>query len=422
MSTIAALPSNMASGATNFSSTPSFPFESAPQTDTEASGFPWQQSGKIKRGQASTMLEPSVTYQATIACNSFTTRPYNLCQSEPLFGILGMGNNSIEKVYSLAQLNALLYYQHHEILEKLEKLSSTKRVREEELIDINKIVTEQNFSRKIVFLGFLSKESHNALGKTSSDNPAPPTLIISIHAKGKMEGGVYLWGGGKTRNPCIVGDHLGFVVKRMNLVDNIDRGDHKNFYELCRDVGPLQILPIAARRKNMFSAITFCKRTTDEVFESMAKGSHRRTWSDKEFGEVQKETTTITVSELLFRNLRDCYDVGAYERGINFVGISNFLSLLAREDNSAKIKVFTGMVIRVGYALATYCSAPPQKLVAQATSLANQSDESPDTVTNVSHNTLQSTYGMDFCINMDQGDYYCDVGADEMQFRQAMSR
>ncbi len=404
----------------------SYPFLGAPQAPPIAApkgGFVSQHPGMApNEGVTSAQVEPLITYKAMIAIDA-SSHDQNFIKSEPLFATRPERPNAFEitKVFTLSCLNYHLNRQH----ERLAEPYNQKRGREDPTpLSPDQVITEDNFSDHLVFLGFVADTSNAPTVNCGPNNPAPKTLVISIQSKGKMDC-AYLWGGGKERVAAEVGDHVGFVVKRLNSVqkpcDNLikdrDAGSDQVWRQLLDNIGPLQVLPIAARRHYCWNTKTICdaenlqslmmkyshghqymeysrnKTGTTEyysdryTYRDVAKRTNEFPSNPADFTEskdaplrhsatdLEKEKWTgppVSTRAVLFDDLVDEHVIDAYSRGTNYVSVNNLSEMwCTNQSYTISPVVRVGLVICAGYIQEVFSAPPARHMIAQACTTRN---------------------------------------------------
>jgi hypothetical protein len=365
----------------------------APYLDGKINSEPWTvpSSSGASPGVSSTHMEPLITFQL------MAYEPSNYTTSEPIFGILAANLEGIVKVYTLAELNDFLQRQHKYWIEKMDT-----RKRKYSTLTAEELITEKNFSEKIAFIGFVADTSHNSLGQ-SRDDHGPTTKLLTIHSKGKLDC-AYLWGSGKRKIGTQTGDHVAFVVKRMNKVDNIvsNTKDLKDFIE---NIGPLQVLPIASRRREMFNFFTIGAIGADNLLYNLRGSSYRN-------GEG------LPVESFLFDNIKDDYHTDAYHRGTAFATVDNIEEIYTADPRiTSQITpiIKEGLVISAGYIMGVFSEPPPSDNVAKAISYQNgfvskimseRKFYKNGVPTNIAHALLQDDYGIHLFVHLSPSSYY----------------
>jgi len=406
----------------------SYPFMGTPKSssdDSSKGGEPWTHPGKEPMvGVSSAQVEPLITYKILIAIDSLSF-DQNFVPSEPLWAVRPRlpNRHDITKVFSLACLNHHLRKQH----ERMKKPpTSRKRIRDDsDPLNPADVITEDNFTKHLVFLGFVSDASGPGLLSTGASNPSPKTMLVTMQIKGKLDS-AYCWGGGQQRVPLEIGDHVGYVVKRMNKIDQPTEGlVHDNndpnaaWAQLLNNLGPLQVMPIAARRRFCFNQKTIAddrslqslyrkyvnghfymayERTHNAAGEPVTPYVDRYTYRDVNVrsGElpfssaayseskdapirsavtalekIKKTGPPLPVTNLLFDDLADSSTIDAFSRGTHFVSINNLNTRWAQRDVVVRPVVKIGLVINGGYIMDVYSEAPPRDMVASACTVRN---------------------------------------------------
>jgi len=397
-------------------------------------------------GVSSNQVEPMITYPIMNARDTMDPKEQNYAQGEPIFAVKNASTEGIEKTYSLAQINHELDKQHEVLLNISAVSEAGKRKRDAGSYIVADFITEDNFEEKLVFLGFVADTSHNSQGNSTSANPGNPVGLLTLHARGKLDQ-AYLWGGGSRRVACQVGDHVGFTVKRMNSVDMICDLDQETvgLHGLLSAIGPLQVKPIAARRKHTFLSHTIKHRTvstyigeskgrattgmpcinytidtpTEELL-ILRRSSHRRL-----------DRLNYTTLDQTYGGLVDDYGVDAYCRGTSFATITNLIPLVLGlcRDEGAHIRVKSGNVIETGYIMDVHTGVPPNDMIQRATSFSNgylnrytpSSRSDPDfgdtyerprsDDINLAHARLQDDYGIHLFVHLTCSPFMLDVDA-----------
>ncbi len=373
-------------------------------------------------GVPTSMGDVRITYKLVIAVDTANPRAQDFVQSEPIFVVAISNTAGISKAFSLAQLNHILLRQHEVILADLSLLEKDSKRTITFRPDL--IITEDNFSRKINYAGFISDVANVQNSSYHRDSEVANTKVTAPHIYGKLDAAP-LWA--TEEIPLVIGSGLGFVVKRMNATNNMHKEKYGSLLDAVKAIGPLQVLPIASHQKQMFMDHTL--ETPEEAVGLMNnyKRLNMRSYGKDTITNYDprpaKDGPTHKASlDVMFDHMKEDYATSAYLRGTSYVTISDLMGKITKQpsDQFPYLTIRTGQVINVGFVLDVFAPGPPAEYISLAINERNRNtsgykhgEAGP---TNTPHATLLDTYGFHLYCTVKPGPFHMDVDRDD-EFR-----